>query len=81
MRRLEEQLAALDRSRVTYIAQLRAVIERQLAELRARRADAVAPAPARRRSGRAAPAPRGADGRRRARHVKTPAWLESLVKE
>ncbi|HUO52973.1 MAG TPA: DivIVA domain-containing protein [Gemmatimonadaceae bacterium] len=93
IRRLEGELAALDKSRVTYIAQLRAVIERQLAELSAmgtppgagRASGAAAappppppaapPAPPRRASGEAEAA---ADPRAQ---MKTPAWLESLVKE
>ena len=68
----------LDRSRVTYIAQLRAVIERQLAEIGALGAPPSVPASP------ASAAPKGddedpsADARGR---VKTPAWLESLVKE
>ncbi len=75
IRRLEGELVALDKSRVTYIAQLRAVIERQLAELGALGAPPAAPGAARRRDedDDATPDTRG--------HVKTPAWLESLVKE
>ena len=116
IRKLEGELVALDKSRVTYIAQLRAVIERQLAELGALHAPppsqgAAPPAPP--RAPRAsqptgmqppmtppvvpsAPAPaappaapaapkrasseidEGADARAA---MKTPAWLESLVKE
>jgi DivIVA domain-containing protein len=92
IRKLEAELVALDKSRVTYIAQLRAVIERQLAEIGALHAPPVpqhpapaAPAPA---APWAAPAP-AASRRATAEgevaetrgHVKTPAWLESLVKE
>jgi DivIVA domain-containing protein len=78
IRRLEGQLAALDRSRVTYIAQLRAVIERQLAELGALGAPPSVPAApaAEVHRGEDEDAPTDARGR-----VKTPAWLESLVKE
>jgi DivIVA domain-containing protein len=102
IRKLESELVQLDKSRVTYIAQLRAVIERQLAELGALHAPqppqaapqaapqapaAPAPAPA----APPAPAPAAPAAPRRASteseatdtrgHVKTPAWLESLVKE
>ena len=73
--RLEAQLASLDRSRVTYIAQLRAVIERQLAELGALGAPPAAPA---NDAHHAEEGETPADTRGR---VKTPAWLESLVKE
>src|SRR5215472_3252418 len=54
IRKLEGELQTLDKSRVTYIAQLRAVIERQLAELVALHAPP--PQPAGR--GSHAPAPR-----------------------
>jgi DivIVA domain-containing protein len=98
IRKLEGELVQLDKSRVTYIAQLRAVIERQLAELGALHAPqppqappqapaAQAPAPAAPPAAApAAPAaPRRASTESEATdtrgHVKTPAWLESLVKE
>ena len=70
IRRLEAEIAALDKSRLTYIGQLRALVERQLAELNA----SSLPAPPLRNSGEnEAVEPR--------QPVKTPAWLESLVKE
>jgi len=117
IRRLEGELVALDKSRVSYIAQLRAVIERQLAELSALHAPPSAPAApvarAPRSSGQmpappvvpvvpaapaapagppaptapAAPAaPKRASAETEAAPdpraaMKTPAWLESLVKE
>jgi len=97
IRRLEAELAALDKSRVTYIAQLRAVIERQLAELGALGAPsggarpAAPAAPAAQPAAPAAsppppPAPRRATGETETApdpraQMKTPAWLESLVKE
>jgi len=103
VRRLESELVALDKSRVTYIAQLRHVIERQLAELGALHAPPATPpaaphpaAPASPAAGAppaapaAPPAPRRASASTTAEseaapdvrgHVKTPAWLESLVKE
>lgn len=71
IRKLEADIAALEKSRIAYIGQLRALVERQLAELNA----SVIPVPSRRTSGEseAVEPTRG--------HVKTPAWLESLVKE
>lgn len=71
VRRLESEIAALDKSRLAYIGQLRALVERQLAELNA----ADLPGPPVRRPGEE---PEPAEPRA---HVKTPAWLESLVKE
>ena len=114
IRKLEGELQSLDKSRVTYIAQLRAVIERQLAELVALHAPP--PQPVGRGSHAAAPrvsapapvqppvaptapvapaapaapaAPTPAPKRASAEAevtdpraaLKTPAWLESLVKE
>ena len=68
VRRLGEEVAQLERARRAYLAQLRSLVERQLAEIEAAEA---APQP------RPAPAqPEGA----RAPHT-TPAWLDSLVKE
>ena len=100
IRKLESELVSLDKSRVTYIAQLRAVIERQLAELGALHAPQppqppqapqaapqapAAPAPAPAAPPAPAPATRRASTEGEAAdtrgHVKTPAWLESLVKE
>lgn len=70
IRRLESDLASLEKARLTYVAQLRALVERHLAELNATES----PKPPSRASGESeAVDPRG--------HVKTPAWLESLVKE
>lgn len=71
VRRLEADIAALEKSRVTYIGQLRALVERQLAELNASQIPAP---PLRRTSGEN-------DAVDTRAHVKTPAWLESLVKE
>lgn len=71
VRRLEAEVAALEKMRVAYIGQLRAVIERHLAELAAVEKPGSPPA---RGSGET----EAVDQRP---HVKTPAWLESLVKE
>ena len=43
IRRMEDELAAMDRMRRNYLAQLRALVERQIAEIGA--AEAAAPAP------------------------------------
>jgi hypothetical protein len=67
-KRLEGDLEALHRQRRAYIAQLRIMIERQLAELEASESSAGEPLPERR-----APEPEPAS--------TTPAWLDSLVKE
>ena len=68
--RAEGELTTLEKARLTYVGQLRALVERQLAELNA----AEMPARPSRTSGESdAVEPRA--------HVKTPAWLESLVKE
>ena len=70
IRRLETELTSLAKARLTYMGQLRALVERHLAELNA----AEMPVPPSRTSGESeAVDPRA--------HVKTPAWLESLVKE
>jgi len=77
IRQLEAELIALEKSRRAYLGQLRQVAERQLAEI------AAAEQGARGASAPAAPAPKAsedADAENRA-HMKTPAWLESLVKE
>jgi DivIVA domain-containing protein len=71
VRRLEAELTALERSRIAYVGQLRAMMERQLAELNA----SDVPPPVRRTSGEV----EAVDATRPP--VKTPAWLESLVKE
>jgi len=70
VRRLQAELDALERSRRAYIAQLRTMLDRQIAELDA--ASQQAPPSA-------APAEE-ADDRRRT-HVPTPSWLDTLVKE
>jgi cell division septum initiation protein DivIVA len=70
IRRLEGDLASLEKARLTYVAQLRALVERHLAELNATESPK---APSRASGESEAVDPRG--------HVKTPAWLESLVKE
>ena len=71
VRRLEAEIAALEQSRIAYVGQLRVLIARQLAELNATDVPMPTVRPA-------APEPEGADQRT---HMKTPAWLESLVKE
>ena len=79
IRKLQTELAALEKSRRTYIRQMRAVLERQLAELDA--SDEAAEAAAGDGAGAG-----GAGGEAepfedpRAK-AKTPAWLDSLVKE
>jgi DivIVA domain-containing protein len=76
-RQIESELIALEKSRRAFLGQLRQIAERQLAEIgAAEQASRGAPAPA-------APGPKAgddADAENRA-HMKTPAWLESLVKE
>ncbi|MBA2685400.1 MAG: DivIVA domain-containing protein [Gemmatimonadaceae bacterium] len=76
-RQLEADIVGLEKSRRAFIGQLRQIAERQLAELAAAEgASRGTPAPP-------TPAPRAsedADGESRV-HMKTPAWLESLVKE
>ncbi|HMA02974.1 MAG: DivIVA domain-containing protein [Gemmatimonas sp.] len=76
-RQLEADIAGLEKSRRAFIGQLRQIAERQLAEL------AAAEGAARGLPTPPPPAPKAsddADGESRA-HMKTPAWLESLVKE
>lgn len=76
-RQLEADIAGLEKSRRAFIGQLRQIAERQLAELAAAEgASRGLPVPP-------PPAPKASDdaeGDNRA-HMKTPAWLESLVKE
>ncbi|HEV7704858.1 MAG TPA: DivIVA domain-containing protein [Gemmatimonadaceae bacterium] len=76
-RQLEADIVGLEKSRRAFIGQLRQIAERQLAELAAAEgASRGAPAPS-------TPAPKAsedAEGENRV-HMKTPAWLESLVKE
>ena len=73
----EADIVGLEKSRRAFIGQLRQIAERQLAELAAAEgASRGLPAPP-------PPAPKASDdaeGDSRA-HMKTPAWLESLVKE
>ena len=71
VRRLETELAALEKSRLTYIGQLRSLVERQLAELSA--AELSAP-----QLPKAGADEGDVNGRPRS---KAPEWLESLVKE
>jgi len=76
-RQLEADIAGLEKSRRAFIGQLRQIAERQLAEL------AAAEGAARGLPASPPPAPKASDdaeGESRA-HMKTPAWLESLVKE
>jgi DivIVA domain-containing protein len=76
-RQLEADIAGLEKSRRAFIGQLRQIAERQLAELAAAEgASRGLPAP----PPQAPKASDDADGESRA-HMKTPAWLESLVKE
>jgi DivIVA domain-containing protein len=72
IRGLETELAALERSRIVYLGQLRSLIERQLAELTA--AERFAPQLSR----RAAEGDENVNGRQPS---KTPEWLEPLAKE
>ena len=72
VRRLQAELAALERSRITYIGQLRSLVERQLAELTA--AERSAPQLSR-------PAAEGDSDVNVRQPSKSPEWLESLVKE
>jgi DivIVA domain-containing protein len=76
IRRLEEEVAALGKTRRAYLTQLRMLVERQLAEIEAAES-AVPPSPPVTPS--AAPA-NGAETTRSAPH-NTPAWLDSLMKE
>jgi DivIVA domain-containing protein len=76
IRRLEEEVAALGKTRRAYLTQLRMLVERQLAEIEAAES-AVPPSPPVTPS--AAPA-NGAETTRSAQH-NTPAWLDSLMKE
>ena len=76
-RQLEADIVGLEKSRRAFIGQLRQIAERQLAEL------AAAEGASRGSSAPSTPAPKAsedAEGENRV-HMKTPAWLESLVKE
>lgn len=66
--KVEYELDALVRQRRTYLAQLRNMVERHLAEIEAAEANPASMTPTRRES--PAPAP-----------VETPEWLDTLVKE
>lgn len=68
-RRIGGELEAMDRSRRSYLAQMRAMVERQLAEIDA---SSAAPAPQ-------LPASAHGDDAHKLRH--TPQWLDSLAKE
>lgn len=71
IRKLEIELTQLEKSRRAYLGQLRAIVERQLAEL-----DATDTAPAR------PPEPTRVEDYDDPRAAqKTPAWLDSLIKE
>jgi len=76
-RQLQSDIVALEKSRRAFIGQLRQIAERQLAELAAAdgasRGSAASPSSAPKAS-------EDAEGENRV-HMKTPAWLESLVKE
>lgn len=69
IRRLDDELASLEKTRKVFIGQFRALVERQLSELNA--AESAIPP-------REAQAPREEPVRPMR---KTPAWLDSLVKE
>lgn len=71
IRKLEIELSQLEKSRRAYLGQLRAMIERQVAEL-----DATESAPL-----RAPEAPRNEEYDEPRAKKKTPAWLDSLIKE
>jgi DivIVA domain-containing protein len=76
-RQLEADIAGLEKSRRAFIGQLRQIAQRQLAELDAAEgASRGLPTP----PPSAPKASDDAEGDSRA-HMKTPAWLESLVKE
>jgi DivIVA domain-containing protein len=75
-RKLEEDIQALVRARRTYLAQLRAMIERQLVEIETAEA---APAPQVTTPTAVSPVEKREETKR-ASHP-TPAWLDSLVKE
>ena len=68
-RRIAGELEAMDRSRRSYLAQMRAMVERQLAEIDA---SSSAPPPQLPSSG-------NSDEARK--HHHTPVWLDTLVKE
>jgi DivIVA domain-containing protein len=72
VRGLEAELAALERSRIAYLGQLRSLVERQLAELTA--AERSAPQLSRR-------PPEGDESVNGRQPSKTPEWLASLAKE
>jgi DivIVA domain-containing protein len=76
IRRLEDEVLQLGRVRRTFLAQLRIMVERQLADIEAAEA---APPPAMQSGG----AGNGAldAGGRAAPSTATPAWLSSLMKE
>jgi cell division septum initiation protein DivIVA len=74
IRRLGSEITSLEKSRVAFIGQLRALVERQVAELDAALSSASQAPPAR-------PAPADNDTGEARVAIKTPAWLESLVKE
>ena len=76
VRRLASEVDALERSRRAYLSQLRALVERQMADIEAA-ASATSPA----RPATSVDEPdSGRDGRAQAGHP-TPAWLDSLVSE
>lgn len=77
-RRLEDEIQGLVRARRAYLAQLRAMIERQLVEIETAEA-----APAPQISGTSPPTqpPAASRGEPKTSAHPTPAWLDSLVKE
>lgn len=72
-RKIEGELEALVRQRRSYLAQLRTMIERHLAEIEAAEASTATMTPERRSS-----APGGTNA---SAPVESPTWLDSLVKE
>jgi DivIVA domain-containing protein len=70
IRRMEDQLASLDRARRAYLAQIRTLVERQLSEITAAE-----------QSPLSAPSGQSGDGSLRDSSAGSPAWMGSLVKE
>ena len=89
-RRLEDEIQGLVRARRTYLSQLRAMAERQLADIETAEATSAAQLPATGMPAAGAPTPQGSrrddpkepkrDEPKQTAHP-TPAWLDSLVKE
>jgi DivIVA domain-containing protein len=84
-RRLEDELQGLVRGRRAYLAQLRAMIERQLVDIETAEASPTPPVPTASSGagGTGNTPPQGAPAREEPKRTAhpTPAWLDSLVKE